>query len=100
MSLWGRNDADANTKPKYVAVDSNPTRDGANTYVGAAALVTVYGVDAAEIGVAGVGGQVSHTGWVKVTRGSGGRAGRTFNEVLVAGSIVGDAADDALFPDA
>lgn len=98
MSLWGKNDADANTKPKFVAQDGNPTRDGANTYVGAASNVTVYGVDAVEAGVAG--GDVPHTGWVKVTRGEGGRAGRTQYEVLVAGGITGDAADDTAFPDA
>lgn len=100
MSLWGKNDADANTKPKFIAQDGNTTRDGANTYNGANTLVTVYGVDATEIGVAGAGGQVTHTGWVKVTRGTGGRAGRTMHEVLVAGGITGDATDDTLFPDA
>lgn len=98
MALWGANNALANSAPKFVAIDSNVTRDGANTYVGAAAGVTVYGVDAVEAGVAG--GDVPHTGWVKVTRGEGGRAGRTQYEVLVAGGITGDASDDTAFPDA
>ena len=43
-----------------------------------------------------------HTGWVKVTEGSGGRAGRVQAEVLVAmKTITGDsvANDDPIFPD-
>lgn len=43
---------------------------------------------------------VAHTGWVKRTVGSGGRAGRVQYEVLVAGSITGDDTDDAIFPEA
>lgn len=42
--------------------------------------------------------QETHAGWVKVTDGSGGRAGRRTTEVLVAsGSLTGDA-EDTLFP--
>jgi len=50
----------------------------------------------------GTGGRaVTHTGWVRRTVGTGGRAGRVFYETLVAnGTIVGDAADDAVLPDA
>ena len=33
---------------------------------------------------------VAHTGWQKVTVGTGGRAGRVHYETLVAGSITGD----------
>lgn len=60
-------------------------------------LSTVFGVDTDE---AGVNGDIPHAGWVRRTTGSGGRTGRVFHEVLVAGSsITGDAADDTEFPD-
>ena len=36
------------------------------------------------------GSMVAHTGWQKVTVGTGGRAGRVHYETLVAGSITGD----------
>ena len=43
---------------------------------------------------------ITHTGWVKRTVGTGGRAGRVQYETLVAmGSITGDALDDRQFPD-
>lgn len=41
----------------------------------------------------------AHTGWVLRTVGSGGRAGRIQTEVLVAGGISGDAADDDTYPE-
>lgn len=45
--------------------------------------------------------QVTHSGWVRKTIGTGGRAGRVTFETLVAtGTITSDAADDAKFPDA
>jgi hypothetical protein len=50
----------------------------------------------------GAGGTVlTHAGWVRRTVGTGGRAGRISQEVLVAmGSITGDQADDIQYPDA
>jgi hypothetical protein len=43
---------------------------------------------------------ITHTGWVRRTVGTGGRAGRVFYETLVAGgSITGDQADDRQFTD-
>ena len=45
--------------------------------------IGVFGVDAQEVGV---NGKVAHTGWVLKTTGSGGRAGRIQQEVLVAQS--------------
>lgn len=43
---------------------------------------------------------ITHTGWVRRTTGTGGRAGRVFYETLVAGgTIAGDQADDRQFPD-
>lgn len=57
-------------------------------------ITKVYGVDAAELSAeADQGTPVAHTGWVRRTTGSGGRAGRTFSEVLVAGGISGDLED-------
>ena len=53
-------------------------------------------------GTASLGsGNYTHSGWVKRTVGTGGRAGRVQYETLVAtGSITGDASDDTEFPDA
>jgi hypothetical protein len=50
----------------------------------------------------GAGGTIlTHAGWVRRTVGTGGRAGRVSQEVLVAmGSITGDQADDIQYPDA
>jgi hypothetical protein len=54
----------------------------------------------AALGSGAGGTQVTHTGWVRRTVGTGGRAGRVFYETLVAGgSINGDAADDIQFAD-
>ena len=44
---------------------------------------------------------VTHAGWVRRTVGTGGRAGRVFQETLVAmGSMSGDNSDDRKYPDA
>jgi hypothetical protein len=43
---------------------------------------------------------ITHTGWIRRTTGTGGRAGRVHYETLVAmGSMTGDQADDRQFPD-
>jgi len=42
---------------------------------------------------------ITHTGWVVRTVGSGGRAGRVQNEVLIAGGIGTDGSDDTIYPD-
>jgi hypothetical protein len=49
----------------------------------------------------GAGGSVlTHAGWVRRTVGTGGRAGRINQEVLVAmGSVTGDQDDDVQYPD-
>lgn len=56
----------------------------------------------AVFGIAGgAGASVAHTGWVLVTKGSGGRAGRVQSEVLVAGNIKTDnSSDDSTFKQA
>ena len=53
-------------------------------------------------GTASLGsGNYTHSGWVKRTVGTGGRAGRVQYETLVAmSSITSDASDDTEFPDA
>lgn len=57
----------------------------------------VYGVDPTEAQVAGSG---VGPGWVRVVRGTGGRAGRVQYETLVAmKGIRNDAEDDDVFPD-
>ena len=105
MPLWGSNDAASNSTifaaaqvnkapntANRTALFGNTT---ANAYI-AGTTIGQYGVDAAEI--AAEGGAVAHTGWVLRTAGTGGRAGRVFEEVLVAGGITGDAEDTA-YPD-
>lgn len=60
----------------------------------------VFGVDTIEAAQVEAQEQgVAHSGWVRRTTGTGGRSGRVFTEVLVAGgSITGDQDDDAVFP--
>lgn len=68
------------------------------TLVGGAATAT------AALGSGAGGKPVTHSGWVKKTVGTGGRAGRVHYETLVAmgtpAATSGDAADDLVFPDA
>lgn len=58
-------------------------------------ITKVYGVATNEMAAeADQGTPVPHAGWVRRTTGTGGRAGRVFTEVLVAGSsIAGDLED-------
>ena len=101
MSSWGNNDNAANAP--YWAVNSTivnaadvksvaaaPTAANVALLYGnttadvytAGETIGLFGVDAQEADVAGNG--VIHTGWVLKTTGSGGRAGRVQQEVLVA----------------
>lgn len=89
MSLWKMEDS-ADGKPKYVDQSSVEGDASAN----------VYGVSVDEM--AAQEGKLAHPGWVKRTVGTGGRAGRVFQEVLVAASsMTGDATptDDEVYPD-
>jgi hypothetical protein len=55
----------------------------------------------ASLGSGAGGTLLTHAGWVRRTVGTGGRAGRVSQEVLVAmGSMTGDQADDIQYPDA
>lgn len=87
MAQWGKNDQLSDV-PKFAVDDKGNT--GADEYG-----TTVFGVDAAEVAA----GNAPHCGWVRRTEGTGGRAGRVHEEVLVALSssafASGDAADFA-----
>ena len=111
MSSWGNNDNAANAP--YWAVNSTIV-NAANTKINASAptaanvaklyanttadvytvgeTIGLFGVDAQE---AGADGQGAHTGWVLKTTGSGGRAGRVQQEVLIALSTMNPPDGDA-----
>lgn len=111
MPTWGKNDNAANSviwAPAQLKKEPDATnRDalfGNNTADAFTSGATVgqYGVDDNEVRAAraGAGPKSPHTGWILRTEGSGGRAGRVHNEVLVAMSgMIGDATDDAVLPD-
>ena len=62
---------------------------------------TIQGVTATVTSILSGVHHSAHTGWVRRTVGTGGRAGRVFFETLVAtGTIAGDANDDNVIPDA
>lgn len=103
MSSWGNNDNAANAP--YWAVNSTMSHSNPNVVAPTAANVALlYANTTADayrtgqtIGVFGIDAQESlathaqHTGWTLRTTGSGGRAGRVQNEVLVAlSSMKGD----------
>lgn len=70
--------------------------ESADSAGGSGDQTKVFGVDTTEAGVT----DTVHAGWVRRTVGTGGRAGRTQFEVLVAtGSITADADDDSELPD-
>jgi hypothetical protein len=85
MSLFGKRDQYSDA-PKF-SVDSVTSQTGQQQFGN-----TVFGADSTEVGV---NHKIGHSGWIKITTGSGGRADRTFYEVLVAGGITGDATDFA-----
>lgn len=77
-------------KPAFVRTES------AGSSLGVHGNITkVHGVDTAEVAAERQNGTpVTHAGWVRTTTGTGGRAGRVFQETLVAmGSITGDLED-------
>lgn len=110
MAQWGNTDDAANSvlwaaaQLKVPANTDNQTALFGNTTADAfvtGATIGQYGVDAAEAQAARAGAntKAAHAGWVLRTVGSGGRAGRVMNEVLVAmSSITGDN-EDVRFPD-
>lgn len=82
MALWSKTD-EAAGKPKFLST---------------AQKTVTFGVDTAETAAeASQGTPVTHAGWVLRTTGSGGRAGRVFNETLVAmGSMTADLEDTVM----
>jgi hypothetical protein len=114
MSLWGNIDL-ANNAPVFGPTGGmgltantqllygNTTIATTNSDLGCIGeAIGVFGVDAVEAQVAASKANVgAHAGWVVRTTGTGGRAGRTQTETIVAmGSMTGDAEDDTTLPDA
>ena len=109
MAQWGKVDNTSNSvlhAPTNVKLAPNSAnRDALFGNTSQDAFVTdqavgQFGVDGAELAAARGDGdsRPAHTGWVLRREGSGGRAGRVHYEVLVAGSITGDA-EDVVFQD-
>jgi len=108
MAQWGNSDDAANSvlwavgqlKKDVTAANRNDLfgNTTADSYFSGATHGT-FGVSESEVRAARAGGGVkaAHNGLVLRTTGSGGRAGRVTNEVLVAfgGDITGDAEDTA-----
>lgn len=109
MALWGSKDQ-ANNAPKFTivaGVNANGSALYANTTGNvwvSGQTVGVFGVDTTEQNVTS-NPKGGHAGWVKVTTGTGGRAGRVHVETLIAmGSMTEDgtptANDNTVFPNA
>lgn len=73
MSQWGNKDQFSDA-PKFIT-DAASGETGQTRYG-----TDVFAVDAQEVAV----GTAAHTGWVRRVEGTGGRAGRVQEEVLVA----------------
>lgn len=110
MAQWGNTDDAANsvlwatTSVKKTTNSTNQENLFGNTTAGAfisGATIGQFGVDPNETAAAraGEGAKAAHAGWVLRTVGSGGRAGRVQNEVLVAMSTIGTDAEDTVFKD-
>lgn len=105
MSLWGNVDNAANSTI-FAAAQVNKTPNTAiraslfsNTTADAFitnATVGQFGVDTTET-ASGTG--TTHAGWVLRTVGSGGRAGRVFQETLVAMGSMSSDGEDTAYPD-
>ena len=107
MSLWSNTDANTSV-PKFAPslVNLENTQDNSNlVYANTTAdafitgeTVGVFGVDESEAQASNINGSA---GWVLRKVGSGGRAGRTMEETIVAfGSMTSDGDDDTQYPDA
>ena len=82
-------------------VDITGTGNNAQYFELATTVATIQATATASLGAGAGGTTLTHAGWVRRTVGTGGRAGRINQEVLVAmGSITGDQADDIQYPDA
>jgi hypothetical protein len=81
----------ANSAGETVTANEKPA------YLNATDADVTYGVDVTE---AEETPQITHSGWVLQTTGSGGRAGRVSYETLVAMKTISGDAEDVAFPDA
>jgi hypothetical protein len=109
MAQWTTTDEAAGS-PSWANTTLNVTKNQTELFLNTTAeavianvAVGVFGVSAAEMNSANTSSEasaVTHTGWQLRTEGTGGRAGRVHYETLVAGGITGDAADDAVLPEA
>lgn len=107
MAQWGNTDDAANsvlwatTQVNLTPNTTNQTALFGNTTADAFitnATVGQYGAGVQEVQA---NGDLTHSGWILRTEGSGGRAGRVTHEVLVAGgyTFTVDASDDPVLPD-
>lgn len=107
MAQWGNTDDAANSvlwatsTVKLTPNTVNQTALFGNTTTGAFVSGATTGLFGAGVQEVQANGDITHSGWILRTVGSGGRAGRVTNEVLVAGgyTFTADAADDAVLPD-
>lgn len=107
MAQWGNTDDAANSvlwaasSVKLTANSDNQTALFGNTTADAFITGATVGQFGAGVQEVQANGAIAHSGWILRTTGSGGRAGRVQNEVLVAGgyTFTVDASDDAVLPD-
>jgi len=105
MALWSNTDANTSAPKFAVAGGLGVSGNGDALYGNTTADVFVTGITLGDFGVDSSEAQarngITHAGWVLRTTGSGGRAGRVFEETLVAmGSMTSDGSDDTPYPDA
>ena len=107
MAQWGNTDDAANSvswgvsQLKLEANTANRDDLFGNTTADAFITGATVGQFGAGVQEVQANGAIPHSGWILRTTGSGGRAGRITNEVLVAGgyTFTVDASDDAVLPD-
>lgn len=110
MAQWGNTDDAANSVLWAVSQLNKTANTGNQTdlFGNTTADAYVTGLTHGQFGVAegeavaaraGANTKAAHSGWVLRTVGSGGRAGRVHNEVLVAMNTITSDAEDVRFPD-
>ena len=109
MPLWGNTDDAANSTISAASqVNKTPNTANQTDLFGnttpdayfTGATIGQFGVDGGEMEAArATGVKPAHAGWILRTEGSGGRAGRVHQEVLVAMRTITGDAEDAVYPD-
>lgn len=97
MSGWKNTDAQANSKPSYL-VHIGRDQTFTNSYSNNTILVTSSRIANANVSFGVTSKSSPHTGWVAMSKGTGGRAGRVQSEVLVALSNPSSANANAALP--